>query len=306
MRRIVRVSLALALAGCGDSGSIGPRFVAVSAGAGHTCALTETGRAFCWGTNATGMLGTGDTALRRSPTPVEASFSFSRIAAGFLHTCGIRSDGAGFCWGINALGELGDGSRQERHVPAAVQGGHAFIDISAGEGASCGITASDSGLYCWGTDLFAGNAPAGRDSTRPARHTPGRFRSVSMGYEIACALRSDGQALCWGYGADGALGDGNAASSEEAVMVAQPGPFRAVSAGHAHACGMTVGGAIWCWGSNAFGQLGVAGILGSTIATQALVRGAVRQRGRSHGVPHLRRGGRCRQLLGRELHRPAW
>ena len=181
MRRFVTWLLPLVLAACGDSGSNGPRFVAVSAGAGHTCALSDTGRAYCWGGNATGTLGTGDTALRRSPTPVEASFAFSRIAAGFLHTCGIRSDGAAFCWGINGLGELGDGTKQDRAIPVAVQGGHAFIDISAGEGASCGITASDSGLYCWGTDLYFGNAPSGRFSTRPSRHTPGGFGSVSMG-----------------------------------------------------------------------------------------------------------------------------
>jgi alpha-tubulin suppressor-like RCC1 family protein len=150
-----------------------------------------------------------------------------------------------------------------------VAGGLAFFQISAGEGATCGLVVSDSGLYCWGTDLIGINAPPGRDWTRPTRYVAGRFRAVSMGYEIACALRTDGQALCWGYGALGQLGNGDSASSDIPVAVAQPGPFDAITTGHAHACGRTSDGTAWCWGSNASGQLGVDSVALSAVPLPA-------------------------------------
>jgi hypothetical protein len=43
----------------------------VSVGTGHTCALTENGLVWCWGKNAYGQLGTGDTLDKSSPTLVD-------------------------------------------------------------------------------------------------------------------------------------------------------------------------------------------------------------------------------------------
>lgn len=46
------------------------RFVAVTAGDGHTCALDTDGAAYCWGRNSDGQLGDGTTEDRLEPTPV--------------------------------------------------------------------------------------------------------------------------------------------------------------------------------------------------------------------------------------------
>jgi len=183
------LTVVAALVACSDGGPPVLRFQAVSAGAAHSCALETSGRAWCWGQNGTGALGTGDTAQHREPALV-TGFAFTMLAAGFLHSCGLRDDGAAFCWGINGLGELGDGSRQDRWSPVAVAGGLRFVQISAGEGATCGITASDSGLYCWGTDLIGLNAPAGRDSTRPALANSLRWCDI-----VACLTGKHPQSL---------------------------------------------------------------------------------------------------------------
>ena len=45
----------------------------------HSCAYTRSGAAFCWGDNASGALGTGNTAPSTSPTAVTGSLAFTSI-----------------------------------------------------------------------------------------------------------------------------------------------------------------------------------------------------------------------------------
>lgn len=88
------------------------RFDTLSAGFGHTCALSD-GRAFCWGRNDEGQLGSarvdescGGVPCTVTPIPVLGARSFASLAAGGDHTCGV-SDGAAYCWGSNQYGQLG-------------------------------------------------------------------------------------------------------------------------------------------------------------------------------------------------------
>jgi alpha-tubulin suppressor-like RCC1 family protein len=204
---------------------------------------------------------------------VAGSLRFTAIAAGYSTTCGLRDNGAAFCWGENGNGEVGDGTTTDRTVPTAVAGGLTFHAVGAGEGLTCGLTASDSGLYCWGVDIGGGTNAPPRDHRRPARIAPGAYAAVSVGYEIACALRTDGQVLCWGYGVEGQLGDGTYTSSDIPVPVDQTasGRFSAVSSGHDHSCAMTTAGAVWCWGNNHFGQLGAVSPLYQGVPIPAAV-----------------------------------
>ncbi len=47
------------------------QIVKVSAGLGHTCAISSEGELFSWGFNVTGQLGTGDKISRWEPHRVE-------------------------------------------------------------------------------------------------------------------------------------------------------------------------------------------------------------------------------------------
>jgi len=259
MRRWTTVSLLLAAA-CGGTEPNARSFASVSAGSLHTCALTTSGVAWCWGNNASGRLGDGTMTTATTPVPVAESLRFSRIAGGIAQTCAVRDNGAAFCWGENGNGELGDGTTTDRLIPTPVAGGLSFRAISTGEGATCGLAASDSGLYCWGVDIGGGGNAQPRDHLRPARYAPGKYLAVSVGYEIACALRADGLAFCWGYGTKGQLGDGTFTSSDIPVGVDQSasGVFRMVSTGHDHSCGVSPADSVWCWGGNLYGQLGTA------------------------------------------------
>ena len=48
----------------------GHTFTSIHAGTLHTCGLTESGQAYCWGRNVYGQLGTGDDTNSSEPVPV--------------------------------------------------------------------------------------------------------------------------------------------------------------------------------------------------------------------------------------------
>ncbi len=128
------------------------RFTDISAGDVVTCAISTAGRAYCWGDNTEGQLGTGKFAGREPrPVPVNSSSNFVKIYSGSAFACALDSDGAAFCWGDNQRGQLGDGSTTNRATPVPVQLGLRFNSLALGLFHTCGI-ATDGYAYCWGNN----------------------------------------------------------------------------------------------------------------------------------------------------------
>lgn len=251
----------------------GLRFASLRAGWEHTCGVADDGRAYCWGRGTEGQLGTGDREDRAAPAPVAAGASFDFIAPGGRHTCGGIA-GAAHCWGANDVGQLGTGEAGTGTAePVPVATSLAFVDIAAGYAHTCGRTAG-SILHCWGEN---GYGELG-DGTRHEPGQPGAtapvpiyfdqvtFAVVSAGRSYACAVRFQGEAMCWGQGSRGQLGHARLVDhATPALVVPAPGvrftpnagPYADIAAsGSAHACGLTRSGVVHCWGSGAEGQLG--------------------------------------------------
>jgi len=132
----------------------GLTFASISAGTEHTCGLTTTGAAYCWGSGQNGRLGIGlSGAVRTSPAAVSGGLVFASISAS-VHTCAITTAEQAYCWGSNSRGQLGV-NRTElrdfdfRSIPVAVSGDLAFASVSVGFMHSCGVTTGRD-AYCWG------------------------------------------------------------------------------------------------------------------------------------------------------------
>ncbi|MCL2544277.1 MAG: putative Ig domain-containing protein, partial [Nocardioidaceae bacterium] len=85
----------------------GTNWAQVSAGGGHTCAVTTAGTAWCWGQNSNGELGDGSISPDvTSPVQVGTGADWTSISGGYDDTCGVEA-GLVECWGSNEKGKLG-------------------------------------------------------------------------------------------------------------------------------------------------------------------------------------------------------
>lgn len=152
-------------------------------GAYHLCALLNDASVKCWGWNATGQLGLGDTS-DRGDGPNEMAGHLTAldlgtglaaldIAAGGSHGCALLADSSLKCWGSNDSGELGQGDRLPRGT-ASVQMGNALPAIALGSGRS--------------------------------------VKRVAAGVAHTCAVLDNQQLKCWGHNAWGQLGLGDTAN----------------------------------------------------------------------------------------------
>lgn len=128
-------------------------FTQVDAGYDHTCAVTVTGEAYCWGNGAHGTLGNGKTYFSFWPRLVAGGRVFKQVTAGIFdggaHSCGRTTSDRIYCWGFNNSGQLGDGTSTTRLRPVAVKGGIPMVQVWAGYMDTCGVTATGV-AYCWG------------------------------------------------------------------------------------------------------------------------------------------------------------
>jgi alpha-tubulin suppressor-like RCC1 family protein len=226
----------------------------------HTCAVTTTDQAYCWGG---GPLGHGLTFVSRTPLAVLGGLAFRDISAGALHTCGVTVDFRAYCWGSNFSGQLGNGSAERSNTPIPVVGGLSFRHVSAGLESTCGITTGNR-AYCWGSGAngkLGNGASTGTNVPSPVAVAGGHsFRQVTVGSSHACAITPANQTFCWGDNTRGRLGT-NSTIRFSATPARVLGGLNAwqISAGHEHTCLVTTGDKAYCWGSASSGQIGDGG-----------------------------------------------
>jgi alpha-tubulin suppressor-like RCC1 family protein len=261
----------------------GRRAVQVVTGAAFSCALLDNRSVKCWGFNAQGQLGYGDTTQRGDDAGemgdslpavnLGSGRTAIQIAAGGAHVCALLDDTNVKCWGWGSFGALGYGDTTNRGDNSGEMGGSLpNLSLSLGTGSSgpylimsnrySNCATSSSGTKCWGYNnsgqlSYGDTNHRGDGAGEMGASLPtlgGSYSASTLGYETACSTSS-----CFGrggyIGAEDSVTRGDN-SGESPVSVNVNGLQRHTNAISWHVCSVLTNGQVKCFGSGSSGQLG--------------------------------------------------
>jgi alpha-tubulin suppressor-like RCC1 family protein len=278
-----------------DLGS-GIKATAIAAGGNHTCAILDNESIKCWGKNASGQLGIGDTNNRGDGSnPMGDSLpvvdlgserTAKVIVAGGSHTCTILDDSSIKCWGENDQGQLGLGNTTDSLNASVVDMGSGITAkaITAGESHTCAIL-NNSAIKCWGRanegqmGLYKFNINIGSGSNQMGTTglddltklgTGQTAVAIAAGKNHNCAILDNSSIKCWGANTSGQLGIGDTVNRGQTqdgsdqmgdnlpvVDLGSGRTARGIIAGDNQTCAILDNASIKCWGENTSGQLGL-------------------------------------------------
>lgn len=209
----------------------------IAAGEYISCALLDNGTVKCFGYNAYGTLGQGDTTNRGGvagdmaallPISLGTGVTAKDICIGYYTVCGIMNNDRVKCWGYNGNGELGLGDTANRgDNPGEMGDALPYVELGTGR----------------------------------------TVKKVICGVHHICTILDNDRLKCWGYNGYGNLGLGNTAAKGNiggnmgnALPYVDLGTGRTVvdmSSGYLHACAVLDNNDVKCWGHNVYGQLGL-------------------------------------------------
>lgn len=239
-----------------DGGGPALRVTRVTAGAGYTCAILETGGAACWGWNANGQLGDGTLVDSAVPVSVPALGDVTDLDASGSSFTGAVSSGTVSYWGF------GMGS-EANTKPVPVQGLAGATGVAMGNQFGCALVSGT--VRCWGyRDL--GSLGDGTATTSVLSVTAlgvSNAAAVTARWFHACALLDNGGVRCWGDNKWGELGDGTRHQRDAPTPVTGVSGVVDIATGKGTTCAVEGDGSLWCWGRNDAGQAGDTGQVGT-------------------------------------------
>ncbi|HSW31583.1 MAG TPA: hypothetical protein VLH75_19000 [Longimicrobiales bacterium] len=230
------------------------RYVAVTAGEVHACALASGGEVVCWGSSEEGQSEGGGLRVPAVLPTLVPGGPWKAVTAGAFHTCALARDGTAACWGANGASQIGAGvAFADRMAVSPVGGGRRFLSLAAGVATACGVDESRR-VLCWGDNTAGQVAATGARHGSPVLRWVGPAAAVGAGEAWVCAVALGGEVTCWG-----ARWDRSGAFTPEVEPAGWEAPVSApaqLSVGARHACAVTADGGVVCWGDASGGRLG--------------------------------------------------
>ena len=212
------------------------------------------------------------------------------LDVGKFHSCALLPGGSLRCWGYGgdgALGyantvDIGDDETPAAAGPVDLGAGRTAAAVSAGAVHTCALL-DDGAVRCWG---FGGEGRLGYanqqsigDNEPPGAvgpvdiGPPNTAKAVTAGRAHSCAVLTNGDVRCWGFGFDGRLGYGNnvpnqpnnvgdneTPGSSPPVKLGTGRTATAITVGDSHTCAVLDDGSVRCWGRGTNGQLGYGNV----------------------------------------------
>ncbi len=197
--------------------------------------------------------------------------------------CFQKSSTQNFCWGEHTfIGYTRPYAEDFSALPTgpAPLYGKTIDKFSSDTQTSCVVAGGK--VYCWGVSAI-GNSPTS-NIPGPVETTGvlnGKtMKDVFVGWVRVCALDTGNDIYCWGYGSNGALGDGNGVDNESPVAVSKAGvlnglTIKSVGMGRLHTCVIASDDKVYCWGNDLDGQLGNAVVNFSNVPVHAAMPGGL-------------------------------
>jgi alpha-tubulin suppressor-like RCC1 family protein len=221
--------------------------VVVSSSNASTCALTEGGHVYCWGSNEHGQLGVTDTgerceapdrtvACRRRPTRLTMLSEIVSISRAYSSTCALSRVGKVFCWGAAIPFPGVSSSRLPTEMPT-------LRDVT----------------HLWGAGVnFYVRRASGQVIEYPREvRVMGVEREViqQTSGSVICGVSQESRLRCFGRSSAGLLGSLDEALDDVGYSP-EIGGVQSAAVGVNHACVVRDDGTVWCWGEDTDGVLG--------------------------------------------------
>ena len=215
--------------------------LSLHAGRNEFCAQLDNGSAACWGQNADGQLGLGNTTSQTSPIaltlPAGRTIASMNMAKDFI--CLTLDNGSVVCAGRNTEFQIGQGTTSTAELSWKYVVGLDMVahSVELGQDVGCAHLVNGS-MACWGKDVWGlfGNSTTPYTSSRVASTATqyanfgnGRTAaSISLNYRHACAVLDNGDLTCWGRNHKAQLGLGNITQEFMPVVVSNVSSIRQV------------------------------------------------------------------------------
>jgi alpha-tubulin suppressor-like RCC1 family protein len=235
--------------------------IPITSGIQTTCAITKTSEVQCWGDSNYGFEAYGDFVRGSNYITIKDLFNVVSISRADNYSCAVKSDKTVSCWGYILTDNpkaAPEANYRELRPPHAVANLTEVVTISTAPLHTCALK-SNGTVVCWGDNKFGqlGDGTVRRSYAKAVAVIDlSDAAAISLSGFHGCALKMNGEVVCWGNNAFGQLGDGSLINRPSPVTVTGLSDAVAINVGATSSCALRTGGSVMCWGHNNRGQLG--------------------------------------------------